>query len=120
VLEELTGTTEAAPYHPPAGLIGNVRAMGAVFEEALQRLASGHEIVRSVRGVGLMRALELTIDAAPAVEGALKAGLLVNRTAERVVRLLPALTVTSAEIEEAVAILDRVLAGVAAGSEVTT
>ena len=58
--------------------------------------------------------LELHVDAAPVVEGALKAGLLVNRTAETVVRMLPPLTVTQAEIEEAVAILDRVLATVRA------
>jgi acetylornithine/N-succinyldiaminopimelate aminotransferase len=120
VLEQLTGSTEAEAYHPSAGLIGNVREMGSVFEHALQRLAAEHDIVHAVRGVGLMRALELTIDAAPVVEGARNAGLLVNRTAERVLRMLPALTVTRAEIEEAAAILDRVLAGVAAGSEVTT
>jgi acetylornithine/N-succinyldiaminopimelate aminotransferase len=120
VLEQLTGSSEAEAYHPPSGVIGNVREMGSVFEHALQRLAAEHEIVRGVRGVGLMRALELTIDAAPVIEGALKAGLLVNRTAERVVRMLPALTVTRAEIEEAASILDRVLTSVAAGSEVTT
>ena len=92
--------------------------MASVFEHALNRLAAEHAIVHAVRGVGLMRALELTIDAAPVVEGALKAGLLVNRTAERVVRMLPALTVTQAEIEEAASILDRVLAAVRA-AEVT-
>ena len=59
-----------------------------------------------------MRGLELTVDAAPVVEGALKAGLLVNRTAERVVRMLPPLTVTAAEIDEAAGILDGVLASV--------
>ena len=41
------------------------------------------------------------MDAAPVVEGALKRGLLVNRTAERVVRMLPPFTVTEAEIDEA-------------------
>ena len=55
---------------------------------------------------------------APVVEGALKAGLLVNRTAERVVRLLPPLNVTKSEIEEAASILDGVLSAVRA--EVTT
>ena len=35
----------------------------------------------------------------PVVEAALKAGLLVNRTAETVVRMLPPLTVTAAEID---------------------
>jgi acetylornithine/N-succinyldiaminopimelate aminotransferase len=118
VLEQLTGTIDAAPYVPPAGLIGHVREMSSVFEHALNRLAAEHEIVASVRGIGVMRALELTGDAAPVVEGALKAGLLVNRTAERVVRLLPPLNVTKAEIDEAASILDGVLSNVRA--EVTT
>ena len=61
-----------------------------------------------------MRALELAVDATPVIEGALKRGLLVNRTAERVVRMLPPLTVTTAEIDEAVEILDDVLADVEA------
>ena len=39
--------------------------------------------------------LELTIDAQPVVAGALEAGLIVNRTAERVVRMLPPFTVTA-------------------------
>jgi 4-aminobutyrate aminotransferase-like enzyme len=43
------------------------------------------------------------------VEGALKRGLLVNRTAERVVRMLPPFTVTESEIEHAAAILDEAL-----------
>ncbi len=50
--------------------------------------------------------------AAPVVEAALKAGLLVNRTAERVVRMLPPLTVTAAEIDEATRILDGALRSV--------
>ena len=120
VLEQLTGSSEAQPYSPPAGLIGRAREMGSVFEHALNRLAAEHSTVTAVRGVGLMRALELTIDAAPVVEGALKEGLLVNRTAERVVRILPALTVTPDEIHEAASILDRVLARVESTAPVTT
>jgi acetylornithine/N-succinyldiaminopimelate aminotransferase len=120
VLEQLTGTAEAVAYHAPAGLIGHVREMSSVFEHALNRLAAEHAIVHAVRGVGLMRALELTVDAAPVVEGALEAGLLVNRTAERAVRMLPPLTVNNNEIAEAAAVLDTVLANVKAKSEVTT
>ena len=118
VLEQLTGTSEAGPYRAPGGLIGRAREMGSVFEHALNRLAAEHATVRTVRGVGLMQALELTIDATPVIEGALQGGLLVNRTAERVVRILPALTVTKEEIEEAAAILDRVLTDVAVRAEV--
>jgi acetylornithine/N-succinyldiaminopimelate aminotransferase len=60
----------------------------------------------------LMRGLELSVDASPVVEASLKAGLLVNRTAERVVRMLPPLTVTAAEIDEAARMLDAALASV--------
>jgi acetylornithine/succinyldiaminopimelate/putrescine aminotransferase len=120
VLEQLTGTAEAVPYEPPAGVIGHVRRVAPAFERALQQLAATHRIVKGVRGVGLMRALELTIDATPVVEAALKAGLLVNRTAERAVRMLPPLTVSESEIEEAAVILNRVLAEVASRHEVGT
>jgi acetylornithine/succinyldiaminopimelate/putrescine aminotransferase len=118
VLEQLTGTSEVRPYTPPAGLIGHVQEVSSVFEHALNKLAAEHPIVIAARGVGVMRALELRIDAAPVVEAALQNGLLVNRTAERVIRMLPPLTVSAGEIEEAAGILDRVLSAV--HTEVTT
>lgn len=93
------------------GVIDHVRDVGQQFESALQQLASTHAVIADVRGAGVMRGLELTVDAAPVVDGALKAGLLVNRTAERVVRLLPPLTVTHEDIVAAVSILDQVLTG---------
>lgn len=114
VLEQLTGTPTATPYAGPGspigGLIAHVRTVGPVLERELETLAAKHGIVRAVRGAGLMRGLELAVDAAPVVDAALAAGLIVNRTAGNVVRLLPPLTVTPAEIAEAVAVLDRVLA----------
>jgi len=83
-----------------------------LFEQKLVALQTQHKVISSVRGAGLMRGLELAVDAAPVVEAALKSGLLVNRTAERVVRMLPPLTVTAAEIEEATRILDGALRSV--------
>jgi predicted acetylornithine/succinylornithine family transaminase len=109
VLSRLTGTSEAVPY-AGGGLIEHVRQVGPVFGARLEALRERHAIVESVRGDGIMRGLVLTVDAAPVVEGALKRGLLVNRTAERVVRMLPPFTVTEAEVDEAVAILDAALA----------
>jgi acetylornithine/N-succinyldiaminopimelate aminotransferase len=99
-------------------LMANVRAVAPHFERALDEVVKRHSVVAAARGVGLMRALELTVDATPVVDGARAQGLLVNRTAERVVRMLPPLTVTTAEIDEAVGILDGVLADVR--STVTT
>ncbi len=112
VLEQLTGTAEARPYRSgiDSGLIAHVRDMSNALEQALGRLKSTHDLVSAVRGAGVMRGLELKVDATPVVDAARAAGLLVNRTAERVVRMLPPLTVSAAEVEEAVGILDSVLA----------
>ncbi len=99
------------------GLLAHVRQVGQVLEEGLLRLERAHAIVTGVRGAGVMRGIELAVDAGPIVDRARERGLLVNRTAERVVRLLPPLTVTATEIAEALAVLDAVLAEQA---EVTT
>jgi acetylornithine/N-succinyldiaminopimelate aminotransferase len=96
------------------GLMAHVQQAGAHFEARLTDLAARHAVVTEVRGAGLMRGLQLSVDAAPVVEGALARGLLVNRTAESVVRLLPPYTVSTADIDEAVATLDAVLAGLPA------
>ena len=93
-------------------LAPHIKEAGGLFERKLLALKTEHKVITSVRGAGLMRGLELAVDAAPVVEAALKSGLLVNRTAERVVRMLPPLTVTAAEIEEAARILDAALRSV--------
>ena len=106
--------TRAALYvlEQLSGLTGHIREMGELFGRRLVELRRKHAVIGSVRGAGLMRGLELTVDAQPVIDAALKSGLLVNRTAERVVRMLPPLTVSAKEIEEAVAILDGALAAV--------
>ncbi len=96
------------------GLQAHVAEAGAYFEAKLRALAASHPVIAEVRGAGLMRGLELTRDAAPVVEGAMARGLLVNRTAERVVRMLPPYLVSTEDIDEAVATLDAVLAALPA------
>jgi predicted acetylornithine/succinylornithine family transaminase len=94
------------------GLLEHVRTVGAHFERLLRTLLLKHPVIVEARGAGLMRGLELRIDAAPVVEQARQQGLLVNRTNEKVVRLLPPLTVEEADIDRAVEMLDAVLATV--------
>ena len=71
--------------------------------------------MKEVRGAGLMWGLELSRDAAPVVPAALAQGVIVNRTAETVVRLLPPLVITEAEVDEALGRLDAALGAVGAG-----
>jgi acetylornithine/N-succinyldiaminopimelate aminotransferase len=94
VLDELIG----------GGVLAHVGRVGRFFEQRLKEMSARHALIKEVRGVGLMWGLELTRDAAPAVAAALEHGVIVNRTAERVVRLLPPLVITEAESGEA---LDR-------------
>jgi len=105
-------STKAALYvlEQLDALAPHIRETGVLFEQKLLALQKKHPVIDSVRGAGLMRGLELKVDALPVVEAALKAGLLVNRTAEKVVRMLPPLTVSAADIEEATGILDGALA----------
>ena len=96
------------------GLLDHVKDAGGHFERRLRALALRHPAIVEVRGAGLMRGLQLTGDAAPVIDAARDRGLLVNRTDERVVRLLPPLTVEAMEIDSAVDILDGVLADLSA------
>lgn len=97
-------------------LAPHVKAMGALLEQKLGALQQKHQVITAVKGAGLMQGLHLSVDALPVVEASLKAGLVVNRTAETVVRMLPPLIVGPADIEEAVGILDGALASATAGA----
>jgi acetylornithine/N-succinyldiaminopimelate aminotransferase len=96
------------------GLLDHVRSVGDHFERRLRALALKHPMIVEVRGAGLMRGVELRIDAAPVIELARERGLLVNRTNEKVVRLLPPLTISAADLDAGLDILDAVLAEVPA------
>lgn len=98
------------------GLLEHVNAVAPHFERRLRTIALRHPLVVEVRGAGLMRGLELRVDALPVVDMAREHGLIVNRTDEKVVRMLPPLTIEIEELDRALDILDTVLAQV--GSEV--
>jgi acetylornithine/N-succinyldiaminopimelate aminotransferase len=98
------------------GLLEHVNAVAPHFERRLRTIALRHPLVVEVRGAGLMRGLELRVDALPVVDIAREHGLIVNRTDEKVVRMLPPLTIEIEELDRALDILDAVLAQV--GSEV--
>ncbi|MCC7010752.1 MAG: acetylornithine/succinylornithine family transaminase [Acidobacteria bacterium] len=94
-----------------AGVLDTMRRASARLFQRLHEIAARHPaLVAEVRGAGLIAALDLRTDALPVVQAALGRGLLVNRTAGTVVRLLPPYVVTDAEVDEAAAGLDAALA----------
>jgi predicted acetylornithine/succinylornithine family transaminase len=96
------------------GLLAQVGRVGRHFEQRLRALASRHPAITDVRGAGLMWGLELAHDSGPVVKEALARGVIVNRTAETVVRLLPPLVITEPDVDEALARLDAAFRAVEA------
>ena len=103
-----------------AGLMDHVRSLGSFLESRLRELQKKHPAIVDVRGAGLMWGLELSDeprDVAVAVhEAAIRHGVLVNRTAGKVIRLLPPLVITKPELERALGLLDAAFSEVLAGA----
>ncbi len=97
------------------GLLENAAAMGEVLMGGLRRELAGVDGVVEVRGTGLMIGIELARPCGQVVGQALKAGLVVNVTADTVVRLLPPLILTREQAELAVATLAPIVRDAATG-----
>ena len=92
------------------GLLERGLAIGEQFRQQFEALqAEIPERIRAIRIRGVMIGLDLTFDASEIVSECLKRRLLVNATHGHVVRLLPALSLSSEQIEEGCAILAEVL-----------
>ena len=88
----------------------NCVKMGKLLLEGLLSLRASFPVIREIRGKGLLLGVELDCEAAKIVEECLREGLLINGTANRVLRLLPPLIVKKKEIEQALDILAKILA----------
>ena len=92
-------------------LLARCQDVGAHLGSALSRMAERRRPkTRGARGRGLLRGIVLDGDAAPVVEKARDRGLLLSVAGGQVVRFAPPLVVSKDEIDEAVSILDAVLA----------
>ncbi|MCM8801526.1 MAG: aspartate aminotransferase family protein [Candidatus Omnitrophica bacterium] len=92
------------------GLLRNAMEMGKYLFLKLNTLKDKYSIIKEVRGMGLMVGIELNIEAERIVQDCIKEGLLINCTQTKVLRIMPALNVTKKEINQAIKILDIVLA----------
>ncbi len=91
-------------------LLENAAELGEYAKGKLEQLKQKHYIIDHVRGVGLMIGIQLTGSGAAIVDECLEKGLRINCTHDTVLRFMPAMTATKDQIDEAVEILDSVLA----------
>ncbi|MCA9056495.1 MAG: aminotransferase class III-fold pyridoxal phosphate-dependent enzyme, partial [Planctomycetaceae bacterium] len=91
------------------GILDNVRTLSEQFRTFFENLQQELPIIEEVRVQGMMIGVELGIPSTPAVQKCMEQGLLINATHDTVVRLLPALNLTSEQAQEACEILANVL-----------
>jgi LysW-gamma-L-lysine/LysW-L-ornithine aminotransferase len=90
------------------GLLEKARAMGDYLMQELRRIQS-HKI-REIRGLGLMIGIELKEKAGPYLQPLLQKGVIALLAGPTVIRLLPPLVISKAEIDVVVKALQEVLA----------
>ena len=91
------------------GFLHNVSKNGKYFIENLNKIKSKYpEIIKEVRGKGLLIGLCLFVNQAKFMQKLFDNNLLTVKAAENVVRLLPPLNVTKSEINLALKIIEKV------------
>ena len=82
------------------GLLANAATVGAELKAAIEHGLAGLAGVVEVRGQGLMLGIELDRPCGVLLTQAMDAGLLLSVTADKVIRLVPPLILSSAEAAE--------------------
>ena len=93
------------------GLLEHAARMGEIVQGGLKRELASVAGVREVRGKGLMIGVELDRPCGDLVRRALGEGLVINVTADRVVRLLPPLVIDEAQARQIVSTLAPLVKG---------
>jgi acetylornithine/N-succinyldiaminopimelate aminotransferase len=91
------------------GLVDRATHLGNQIKTGLRQALARQPGVRDIRGLGLMIGIELDRPCAELVGQALAAGLLINVTADRVIRLLPPLILERDQVELLVDQLARLI-----------
>jgi len=90
-------------------LVQNAAKVGDIFKNGLFKLKENHRIVRDVRGLGLMLALELRFDIKDILFDGIKEGLLMLYSGRNIIRLLPPLVLDEVKVAKTLSIMDKLL-----------
>jgi len=91
-------------------LLDNICERGSELKAGLEKLAARFDFIGEIRGEGLIVGIDLSIEGGPFVEEALRRGLVINCTHDRILRLLPPFIVRSQDIAEFLRKFEMVLA----------
>jgi acetylornithine/N-succinyldiaminopimelate aminotransferase len=92
-----------------ASFLEGVQKVGEYFQQRLLAIKEKYAFIREVRGRGLILGIELDFPGGEVVAQCQERGVLINCTAEKVLRFLPPLIVTSTEVDRLIDTLENVL-----------
>jgi acetylornithine aminotransferase len=88
--------------------LDEVTAKGEYFRQGLRQVQTRHDIIKEIRGLGLINGVEIDCDGVPMVDACREKGALINCTQGNVLRFLPPLIISREEIDRLLSILDEV------------
>ncbi|MEK6537767.1 MAG: aspartate aminotransferase family protein [Nitrospirota bacterium] len=94
-------------------ILDNCRRMGSYLVDELNNLKLKYpDIIKDIRGKGLLIGMELNIAGEDVVRECLKKGVIINCTMERVLRFLPPLDISQPDIDKVIETLTGVFNGI--------
>jgi len=90
-------------------IVDHAHAMGQYFRDRLLDLKARHKVIADVRGIGLLLGMKLSIEGAAIVTQCMERGFLINCIQDKILRFVPPLIITQAEIDSLIDCLDEIL-----------
>jgi acetylornithine/N-succinyldiaminopimelate aminotransferase len=90
------------------GMLENCQKVGVYFLSRLEEMKTKFPFIQEVRGKGLIIGMELKVEGSSVVKAMMQKGILINCTMNNVLRFLPPLIVTEAEVDQVVNTLEEV------------
>ena len=91
-------------------LVENASSTGKYFKNGLLALGDRHKIIREVRGLGMMLAVEMRFDVRDILLDGIRNGLLMLYSGRNIIRLLPPLVIDEKTVARALEIMDQLFA----------
>ena len=91
------------------GLIDNAERMGKLFRDGLNTMKEKHNVIREIRGKGLMIGIELKFEVRDILMEGIEKNLLLLYSGRNILRLLPPLVITEQDVTRSLEILDQLL-----------
>lgn len=90
-------------------ILAHVEEMGEYLDQKLKQLAQNYPVIKEIRGLGLMKGIELSQPAQEYIEKLQHEGIIVIPSGTHIIRLLPPLIIEKQHIDHFITTLQKIL-----------